>query len=267
MLLNAHKPDAVLKIERHHNSYVLTFNRPKAGNSISLDLAEEIESALAEIAKESDVSAIILTGEGDKFFCSGGDVKKYAQIKETEELEEAFGKISRMLDTIENMDIPVIAAINGFAIGGGMELSVACDIRIIDENAQIGFPQTRIGLILGWFGTERLLQLVGRGSAMKMLMTGDRIDASQAYRICLVDQIAPSGQVVQAALEVADRIALAGPLAIRSMKKVVRACIHESRENSRAIAKKEFAKLWFTYDHKEAENAFIEKRPPKFLGY
>jgi enoyl-CoA hydratase len=266
MSLHSQDIDPVLKIERQGSAYILQLNRPTAGNSISTELAIAVENALQQIVQEKDISAIILTGEGNKFFCTGGDVKKYADVKTPEELEDAFGKIRQMADAIENIDIPVIAAINGFAIGGGLEICVACDLRVIDRGVQVGFPQTRIGLIPGWNGAERLLRIIGRGSAMKLLMTGDRIDAIEAYRIGLVDQLAEPGCVVQEALAIASRIALAGPLAIRAMKKVVRSYEHDPQEVSRETAKKEFSKLWFTNDHKEAEIAFIEKRTPQFSG-
>jgi len=266
MSSNEHNSESILKTQRIESIEVLTLNRPSAGNSISYELALELEKALVSVRADKSLSAIIITGEGEKFFCTGGDVKKYATFKTKDELHVVFDKICDVLDLIESIDIPVIAAINGFAIGGGLELALASDLRVMSASAELGFPQSRIGVIPGWNGIERILSTVGRGGAMKLLLTGDRINASEALRIGLIDAIAESQSVLETALALARRIQSAAPMAIRSVKKVVRENLYSSREEARRVARDEFAALWFTNDHKEAEAAFAQKRQPVFTN-
>jgi len=266
MSLNVHNSEPLLKTEKIESTVVLTLNRPKAGNSISYELALELEKTFMDLGEDKSVSSIIITGEGDKFFCTGGDVKKYASFKTKEELQHVFDKICDVLDLIESVDIPVLAAINGYALGGGLELALASDIRVMSAKAEVGFPQSQIGVIPGWNGIERILSVLGRGSSMKLLLTGDRINASEAYRIGLVDEIAEEQSALHSALALAKRIQTAAPMSVRSIKKVVRENFQASRQEARDIARSEFARLWFTNDHKEAEAAFAQKRKAVFTN-
>jgi enoyl-CoA hydratase/carnithine racemase len=266
MSSNAHNSESILKIHKIESTVILTLNRPSAGNSMSYELALELDKSLQSIRTDSSVTSVIITGEGDKFFCTGGDVKKYASFNTKEELQLVFDKICDVLDLIESIDIPFIAAINGFAIGGGLELALACDLRVIKATAEVGFPQSRIGVIPGWNGIERLLNTTGRGIAMKMLLTGDRINAAEALRVGLAEEVAHDQSVLQCALSLAQRMQSAAPMSLGSVKKVVRSHLHYDKDQTRKLARDEFARLWFSKDHKEAEAAFAQKRQPIFVN-
>ena len=155
--------------ERHGNIRVLRLNRPDAGNAISREVALAIGEQLHVCANDTGLRALILTGTGPRYFCTGGDVKAYAKLASTEELDRVFGLMRDVCDSLEKLSCPVIAAINGFAVGGGAELALACDLRIAEDSAQIGFPQSRLGIMPGWDGTERLLRTVGRPATAKLL--------------------------------------------------------------------------------------------------
>lgn len=266
MLSNEHNSESLLKIKKIESIEIWTLNRPYAGNSISYELALELEKALVSVRGDHSISTIIITGEGEKFFCTGGDVKKYANFHTKEELQTVFDKICDVLDLIEAIDIPVIAAINGFAIGGGLEVALACDLRVMCNFAELGFPQSRIGVIPGWNGIERILSTISRGTAMKLLLTGDRITSAEALRIGLIDVVAENQPVLEVALTLAHKIQSAAPMSVRSVKKVVRENLYSSRADARRAARDEFATLWFTNDHKEAESAFAQKRKPVFTN-
>jgi len=266
MSSNVHNSESVLKIEKVESTVILTLNRPSAGNSMSYELALELDKSLQNIRADSSVTSVIITGEGDKFFCTGGDVKKYASFNTKEELQLVFDRICDVLDLIEAIDIPFIAAINGFAIGGGLELALACDLRVIKDTAEVGFPQSRIGVIPGWNGIERLLNITGRGTAMKMLLTGDRIGSAEALRVGLVEEVADKQSVMECALSLAKRLQSAAPMSLGSVKRVARSHGVSGKEQTRQLARDEFARLWFTKDHKEAEAAFAQKRHPVFVN-
>ena len=245
---------------------ILTLDRQDAGNALSLELVVALEEALAKCRTDSSLRSVIITGAGEKFFCTGGDVKRYSTIENAEGLHEIFDRAAGVLDLVESCELPVFAAINGYAIGGGLELALACDMRFAAAGVQMGFPQSRLGIIPGWNGIERVLAVAGRGTAMRLLLSGDRVDATEAHRLGLVDFVAQGESALDAALRYAARLDTAAPQSLKAMKQVVAQTLQAPRDQARMLARSEFGRLWFTADHKEAEAAFAQKRAPQFSG-
>ncbi len=258
--------EALVTQERQGDCLIARLNRPGDGNAINLALAHELASLVRRCVADHTLRALVITGEGPRFFCAGGDVKAYARIETGDELNVGFALIRGLLDDLEALHFPVIAAINGYAIGGGAELVLACDLRVMDAKAQIGFPQSRLGILPGWDGIGRLLPLVGRGAANRLLLKGTRIGAAEALAIGLVDEIAPAGACLAQALALARTLAEAAPLSITAIKTALRDASGGDAAGARLRARAAFARLWFTADHKEAERAFAEKRVARFTG-
>jgi enoyl-CoA hydratase/carnithine racemase len=258
----------VLISDRRGSTLVLHLNRPDAGNAINGELAHALLTRLAACEGDTELRSIVITGTGERFFCTGGDVKAYAMLASVAELDRAFGLMRDVCDKLERLPCAVIAAINGYAIGGGAELALACDLRVAQASAQIGFPQSRLGLIPGWDGAERLLRTVGRSQAAKLMFSGLRVGAQEAHGIGLIDEIAPDGQVLVRALEWAASVAEVAPLSLGAIKDVLRdgGSGPADAAPGRVRARETFARLWFTADHKEAEAAFAQKRAPRFCG-
>ena len=256
--------------ERHGACLVLRLNRPEAGNAISREVAEALGAHLRACTGAAMPKALVITGTGARYFCTGGDVKAYARLRSAEDLDTVFGLMREVCDALERLPCPVIAAINGFAIGGGAELALACDMRFAEASAQIGFPQSRLGVLPGWDGMQRLLDTVGRAAATRLLFTGKRVSAQEARELGLVDEVVPDGTVLRRALEMADTCAEVAPLAIGAiklaLKDAARAGTPQAVAETRVRTRESFARLWFTEDHAEAERAFAEKREPKFTG-
>ena len=256
----------VLRIERIDATVLLTIDRPQAGNSISTEVTAALEAAISEISGDTTLRAVVITGAGEKFFSSGGDIKQYRALATRDELESAFARPRDLLDRIEALPVPVLAAVNGYALGGGAELMLACDIRIAAAHASIGFPYVRLGLMPGWHGTERLARDLGYAGAMRLLATGEPVSATEAYRLGLVNEVAENVPVVRAALELAESWRDAAPLALAACKRALAGAFHLSRAEARSLAEDLFADLWLTEDHREAEAAFAQKRKPVFKG-
>ena len=253
--------------ERHGTTLVLRLNRPEAGNAISREVALELGKHMRACASDQALRTVIMTGTGPRYFCTGGDVKAYAHIASAEDLDRVFNLMRDVCDAMEALPCPVIAAINGFCVGGGSEFALACDLRIAEASAQIGFPQSRLGIMPGWDGTERLVRTVGRASAAKLLFSGNRVSAAEARALGLVDEAVPDGEALARALELAATFAEVAPLSLGATKTALReAASGQASEPLRSNARVSFARLWFTEDHKEAERAFAEKRSPKFNG-
>jgi enoyl-CoA hydratase/carnithine racemase len=259
-------PEALVTAERQGDTLIARLNRPGDGNAINRALAVELAALVQACATDNALRALIITGEGPRFFCTGGDVKAYARVQDADTLNEVFDLIRNLLDAIEALPCPVIAAISGYAIGGGGELALACDLRVMDAGAQIGFPQSRLGIMPGWDGLGRLVSLVGRGAATRMLMKGTRISAAEAQAIGLVDEVAPPGEALAQALALAATLAETAPLSLAAIKQALRLAERSDGAALRVHAREAFTRLWFSADHKEAERAFAEKRPPKFNG-
>lgn len=258
--------DALVVAERHDKCLVLRLNRPHAGNAINREVAEALGAQLRACGGDAVPSTLIITGTGPRFFCTGGDVKAYAKLTSADQLNAVFGLMREVCDALEALPCPVIAAINGFAVGGGAEMALACDIRVAEASTQIGFPQSRLGILPGWDGTQRLLNTVGRSAASRLLFSGTRISAQQALAIGLIDEVVADGAVLARALELASTFSEVAPQSLGAIKQSLKAADSAGAAQARIGARESFARLWFTEDHAEAERAFAEKRPPKFSG-
>ncbi len=256
----------VLRVERRGATALLTIDREHAGNAISAEVTAALDTALTALGRESGLAAIVVTGAGDKFFSAGGDIKQYRQLTTRAQLSTAFERPRRLLDRLEALPLPVIAAVNGIAMGGGAELMLACDVRFAAPGARIGFPYVRLGLIPGWHGAERLVRACGYAGAMHLLATGDEVGADEALRLGLVNRVCNERPVVDAALALAEQFAELAPLSLAATKRVLQATWHMAREPARQLAEEAFADLWMSEDHREAEAAFADKRRPVFKG-
>jgi enoyl-CoA hydratase/carnithine racemase len=254
-----------LLVEKTGKALILTIDRIAAGNSLNLRTAEALSTAVSDAAGDGDLRAIVITGAGERFFCAGGDLKAYQAIDSRELLESTFGRVRKLLDQFEACPLPIIAAINGYALGGGMELALACDLRIATRSALLGLPQSRLGLIPGWNGVERLVETVGRSRAMHLLLKGERVDARRAEEMGLVDFVV-DGSAMQAGVDYASSLQESAPLALCASKQAVLSALRLLRGESRLFTSALFERLWFSEDHREAERAFMEKRSPSFKG-
>jgi enoyl-CoA hydratase len=251
--------------EKKENIGLLTINRPEKLNAISNELISELKKLLDEIEKDEELRALILTGAGDKAFVAGADIKELVDRdarlgrRVSQERQEVFSRI-------ENLPVPVIAAVNGYALGGGLELALACSIRICSEKAQFGAPEVKLGIIPGDGGTQRLPRLVGLGRAMELILTGDFIDAQEAYRIGLVNKVLPQEELMDKAMELAKKIASRPPLAVRFAKEAVNRSQEGDAASGFALESYLHALSCTTEDKKEGVSAFLEKRKGKFKG-
>lgn len=251
--------------EKKENIGVLTINRPQRMNAISNELTSELKKFLDEIENDDELRVLVITGAGDKAFVAGAD------INELVDRDALIGRrVSRqrqeIFSRIENLHVPAIAAINGYALGGGLELALACSIRVCSDKAQFGAPEVKLGIIPGDGGTQRLPRLVGLGRAMEMILTGDFIDAEEAYRIGLVNKIVPHEELMEKAMELAKKIASRPPLAVRYAKEAVNRSLEGSTVSGFALESFLHALSCTTEDKKEGVSAFLEKRKGKFKG-
>ncbi|MDO9075481.1 MAG: enoyl-CoA hydratase-related protein [Rubrivivax sp.] len=245
---------------------IITLNRPEAMNAIDPETRLELHEAWQRVARDDAVRCTVLTGAGDKAFCTGSDLKKTMPPKESP-AQLSFGQAQsiHLLAGME-MDKPILCAINGFAMGGGMELALACDVRIASENAQFALSEVRIGSIPGAGGTQTLPRVIGRSDAMLMLLTGDRVDAQEALRTGLVSQVVPQAQLLETVLAIARRIAQNAPLSVRAVKRLVRDGASLPLPQALAMESYVFGMLRDTEDRIEGRRAFQEKRPPVYRG-
>ena len=258
-------PDENLTIERDGAVAVLTVTRPAVLNALNNETITELERAVSALAADDGVRAVILTGAGDKAFIAGADIGELAVLNPvTAEALAARGHA--LCQAIERMGKPVIAAINGYALGGGCELAMACTLRIAAETAKLGQPEIGLGLLPGYGGTQRLPRLVGPGRALEIMLTGAPIDAREAWRIGLVNRVVPPGELLPQTVELARKIAAQAPIAVRYILAAVRegmgmtladGCAHEAGLFGLAAA---------TSDWREGTSAFLEKRPARFSG-
>ena len=251
--------------EKKENIGVLTINRPQRMNAISNELTSELKKFLDEIENDDELRVLVITGAGDKAFVAGAD------INELVDRDALIGRrVSRqrqeIFSRIENLHVPAIAAINGYALGGGLELALACSIRVCSDKAQFGAPEVKLGIIPGDGGTQRLPRLVGLGRAMEMILTGDFIDAEEAYRIGLVNKIVPHEELMEKAMELAKKIASRPPLAVRYAKETVNRSLEGSTVSGFALESFLHALSCTTEDKKEGVSSFLEKRKGKFKG-
>lgn len=240
---------------------ILTMNRPEALNALDSSVLNDLDAALDSVDLENN-RALIITGAGEKSFVAGADIKEMANLTKAE--GEAFGKKGNdVFLKVENFPIPVIAAVNGFALGGGCELSMACDFRIASENAVFGQPEVGLGITPGFGGTQRLARLVGAGYAKQMIYTARNIKADEALRIGLVNQVVPQAELMPTVEKIASGIAKNAPIAVRQCKKAINEGLQGTIEDGVALEEKYFGECFETHDQKEGMQAFMEKRKEK----
>ncbi len=252
-------------LETEDRIATLTINRPKALNALNRDTLLEIEAAVQLVQKDEGADVLIITGSGDKSFVAGADITFMQNINAIQGREFALlGQ--RVLRLIESMEKPVIAAINGFCLGGGCELAMACDFRICSEKSKFGQPEVGLGVTPGFGGTQRLPRIVGTGMAKLLLYTGDTIDAMEALRIGLVSYIIPSNELMVYVRKVAKRISSRGQLAVRFCKAAANEGMETDIDRAMSLEADIFALCFATDDQKEGMKAFVEKRTPRFTG-
>lgn len=243
----------------------ITINRPKAMNALNLDTVTELKDAIEKIAVDKAVKVVVITGAGEKSFVAGADIKEMATKTPAEGRE--WGQFGQNVFTeIENMPQPVIAAINGFCLGGGCELSCACDIRYASENAKFGQPEVGLGITPGFGGTQRLTRVVGRGQAKELIYTGSLIGAEEAKAIGLVNKVVPQEELMPTVLKLAGKIAKNAPVAVQLSKAAINRGINCDVVTGIAYEAEVFGLCFSTNDQKEGMAAFVEKRKPTFEG-
>jgi enoyl-CoA hydratase len=244
---------------------IITFNRPKALNAMNSETMKELYDAVIRCKNDEAVKAIILTGSGEKAFVAGADISEMKDLRPKEAL--AFMELGHeTLRALETLPKPSVAAVNGFALGGGTEISMACDMRFASETARFGQPEILIGLIPGWGGTQRLPRLVGMGRAKELIMGGGQIDAKRAYEIGLVNQVFPADQLLDAAKKFAKKLAGMPGFAIKMAKHSINYGYDLSLDNANRLETECCAQCFSTDDQKEGMAAFLEKRRPNFKG-
>jgi enoyl-CoA hydratase len=252
-----------VRTENRDGILYITIDRPKVLNALNAQTVEEIGQAFEAARDDASVKCIILTGAGEKAFVAGADINELATM--TPVAGKAIAeKGQRIFGAIERFPKPVIAAINGFALGGGCELALSCHIRIASEKAQLGLPEVTLGIIPGYGGTQRMARLLGKGKALELILTGDRIGAAEAERIGLVNRVVPAEQLLTVADEMARKIASRGPLAVRAAIEAVMSGSEMPQAEGQILEATLFGLLASTEDMKEGMGAFLEKRAANF---
>jgi enoyl-CoA hydratase len=244
--------------------FTITINRPDKLNALNKQVMSDLLSVMSDVENNSDIKAVILTGSGQKGFVAGADISEFVGLNSGEGMDLAR-KGQEIFFSIENCSKPVIAAVNGFALGGGCELAMACHFRIAAENAKFGQPEVNLGLIPGYGGTQRLVQLIGKGRALELLMTGGMIDAPTALQYGLVNYVVPQEELLPKATSLLQTIISKAPLAISRCIKAVNA-VYDHTKDGYEVELEAFGDCFDTADMKEGAAAFLEKRKPNFTG-
>jgi enoyl-CoA hydratase len=252
-------------ITTENNIAIVTINRPTKLNALNVTTINELHKAFKTLSKNNEVQVIILTGSGEKAFVAGADISEFANFSVQEGSQLAAEGQEKLFDFIENLKTPVIAAVNGFALGGGLELAMSCHFRVASDNAKMGLPEVSLGVIPGYGGTQRLPQLIGKGRAMEMIMTAAMITAEEAHRIGLVNHIVPQPELLEFCIGTANKIMKNSPYAISKAIKAVNANFKEGK-NGYKTEIKAFGDCFGTEDFKEGTTAFMEKRKAVFTG-
>jgi enoyl-CoA hydratase len=242
---------------------IITINRPEKLNALNAELKSRLKDLLTQFKTDPNVAVVIITGAGEKAFIAGTDINELTDLDVEKGKEYALNGQS-VADLIEHLGKPVIAAVNGYALGGGCELALACHLRIVSENVKFGQPEVNLGIIPGYGGTQRLARLIGRGRAMEMILTGNPIDAAEALRIGLVNRVVKQSELMATATEVARVIASKGQLAIRMALKAVNMTEEISLTDGLQLEASLFGRCAASQDAKEGARAFLEKRKPRF---
>jgi enoyl-CoA hydratase len=256
----------VVRVETAEGIRTITVHRPEKLNALNVEVLESLDRAVSESEQDSSLRCLIVTGSGDRAFIAGADIGELAKLTPIEGREHAR-RGQAVLDRIENLAAPSIAAINGFAYGGGLELAMACTLRVASENARMGLPETSLGILPGYGGTQRLARLVGRAKASELVLTASKgLTAAEAERIGLVNRVVAAGQALAGAIEMAKAIAANGPAACRYALEAIRSGIEMPAAEGRLFEATLFGLCAATADMKEGMTAFLEKRPAKFTG-
>ena len=257
-----------IKFKLDESVAILTISRPPQNkvNVLTSKAMQELNQAIDDCAKDNQIKAVVITGEGPYTFVAGADVKEIAGIQSKEQAIELVRKGQSVFNKIENMEKPVICAINAICLGGGMELAMACHIRVASDRAKLGQPEILLGIIPGFGGTQRLLRLCGAAKAREILLTGDQISAKDALDIGLVNQVVPEGRLLKEAVGLAKKIALRPQMAVRLIQKAVREGSEKAIAEGLELEASLFGEVCETEDMKEGVRAFLEKRQPKFQG-
>ncbi len=252
-----------LLLEKSDGFAVVTLNRPKVLNALNAAIFADLHDAFATLAQDRAMRAVIITGAGDKAFAAGADIGELAEVTAAEGHALSL-RGQAVFRAIETLGKPVIAAINGFALGGGCELALACTLRIASERARLGQPEVKLGLLPGYGGTQRLPRLVGKGAALKLLLTGDMVGAEEAFRIGLVDEVVPAEALMARAEAVARAIAQQAPLAVAACLEAVEAGYDLPLASALQLEASLFGLACATEDKREGTRAFLEKRPAQW---
>ncbi len=254
-----------LRYEKKGGIAYVTLNRPKVLNALNTATWTDLRTAFEDARGDVDVRGVILTGAGDKAFIAGADIGELAYMSAVEAQQSSrFGQT--VLDLLENLGKPVIAAINGFALGGGCETAMACTLRICVESARFGQPEVKLGLLPGGGGTQRLPRLVGRGRALQLILSAEMISAQEAYRIGLVNEVVPAERLMARAEEILRQICANAPVAVKLALEAVNKGLQTSQDEGLMLEAAHFGLCAATQDMKEGTSAFLQKRSPQFLG-
>lgn len=244
---------------------VLSINRPKVLNALNWDTLRELGKFFEEVLPGEDLKALIVSGAGDKAFVAGADIAQMNSMS-TREFKEYVDYAHKVYQLLEDDPCPSIAAINGYALGGGCELALACDIRIASEKAKMGFPEVKLGIFPGWGGTQRITRVLGLGKTKELVFTGEMIDAGEALRIGLVEKVVPHEEIMTEALKIAGSIAKRGPLAVRLAKTAINAGSEMDLQKALLLEKTLVSLCFDSADRVEGMQSFLEKREPSFTG-
>lgn len=254
-----------ITLEKKNSIAYVTVNRPKVLNALNMATMEELRAAFTAIKDDSNVRVAIMTGAGEKAFIAGADIGELGKHGAVEGKEYTHRGQS-VLDLIENLGKPVIACINGFALGGGCEMAMACTMRLASENAKLGQPEVKLGVMPGYGGTQRLPRLVGKGIAMQLLLAGEMITAHEAYRIGLVNEVVAASELIPRAEAIAQKIIANAPLAVQYVMEAVNKGMEMTLAEGLYLEATLFGVCCATEDKKEGTTAFLEKRPAQFKG-
>ena len=253
-------------VERQDNYALIILNRPRALNALNQALMAELDAAIDELAADESVRAIVLTGAGEKAFAAGADISEFNSIPSASVAAEFSLRGQAILIKIERLPKPVIAAINGFALGGGCELIMACDIRLAADSARLGQPEINLGIIPGYGGTQRLTRLVGKGAAKLLCLSGDHITAQEALRIGLVDKVVPAADLLDEAKALAVKLAGKAPVAAAAIKQAINVGSEGTLADGLVFEAAQFGLVFDTQDRVEGVNAFLKKRKATWQG-